>query len=140
MASAAGLVNRTRDTYGGAMAVRPVVIWPDERLRQPSVAIAAVFLVSGMCDQTSRFPYTLQSEPQRRALSAQLERISGKRIRPRYSVDPALIGGAMARIGSTVYDGSVRGQLQTLGRRLSTLRNSRSTFSSHDAFIVSTVS
>ena len=42
MASAAGLVNRTRGTYGGAMAVRPVVIWPDERLRQPSVAIASV--------------------------------------------------------------------------------------------------
>ena len=32
---------------------------------------------------------------------------------------PALIGGVVARIGSTVYDGSVRGQLQTLGRRLS---------------------
>jgi F-type H+-transporting ATPase subunit delta len=59
-------------------------------------------------------------EPQRRALNAQLERISGKRIRPRYSVDESLIGGAVARIGSTVYDGSVRGQLQTLGRRLST--------------------
>jgi len=42
MASAAGLVNRTGGTYGGTMAVRPVVIWPDERLRQPSVAIAAV--------------------------------------------------------------------------------------------------
>ena len=58
-------------------------------------------------------------EPQRRALNAQLERISGKRIRPRYSVDESLIGGAVARIGSTVYDGSVRGQLQALGRRLS---------------------
>jgi peptide deformylase len=42
MALAAGLVNRGRRTYGGAMAVRPVVIWPDERLRQPSVAITAV--------------------------------------------------------------------------------------------------
>jgi F-type H+-transporting ATPase subunit delta len=35
-------------------------------------------------------------------------------------VDGALIGGVVARIGSTVYDGSVRGQLQTLERRLST--------------------
>jgi len=42
MASAAGLVNRTVGSYVGPMAVRPVVIWPDERLRQPSVAIAAV--------------------------------------------------------------------------------------------------
>jgi peptide deformylase len=42
MAFAEGLVNRTGGSYGGSMAVRPVVIWPDERLRQPSVAIAAV--------------------------------------------------------------------------------------------------
>src|SRR3954447_13810856 len=41
MALAAGLVNRAGRSYGGAMAVRPVVIWPDERLRQPSVAVAS---------------------------------------------------------------------------------------------------
>ena len=42
MASSAGLVNPTGGSYGGVMAVRPVVIWPDERLRQPSVAVTAV--------------------------------------------------------------------------------------------------
>jgi peptide deformylase len=42
MASSAGLVNPTVGSYGASMAVRPVVIWPDERLRQPSVAITAV--------------------------------------------------------------------------------------------------
>jgi peptide deformylase len=42
MASSAGLVNPTGGSYGGTMAVRPVVIWPDERLRQPSVAITTV--------------------------------------------------------------------------------------------------
>jgi F-type H+-transporting ATPase subunit delta len=62
------------------------------------------------------------TETQREAINAQLEKITGKRIRMRVAVDPALIGGVMARIGSTVYDGSVRGQLQTLGRRLSTER------------------
>jgi F-type H+-transporting ATPase subunit delta len=60
------------------------------------------------------------TEAQRSAINAQLERLTGKRIRLRVAVDPALIGGVVARIGSTVYDGSVRGQLQTLGRRLST--------------------
>jgi F-type H+-transporting ATPase subunit delta len=49
-----------------------------------------------------------------------LERLTGKRIRARYSVDDALIGGVVARIGSTVYDGSLRGQLDSLGKRLST--------------------
>jgi len=58
------------------------------------------------------------SEPQRAALTAELERLTGKRIRMHYAVDGALIGGVVARIGSTVYDGSVRGQLQTLERKL----------------------
>ena len=62
------------------------------------------------------------TETQRAAINAQLEKITGKRIRTRFAVDPALIGGVVARIGSTVYDGSVHGQLQTLGRRLSTER------------------
>jgi F-type H+-transporting ATPase subunit delta len=54
------------------------------------------------------------NKEQQTALLAQLERISGKRLRARYAVDSALIGGVVARIGSTVYDGSVRGQLETL--------------------------
>ena len=60
------------------------------------------------------------SEAQRAALNQQLERTTGKRIRMHFAVDAALIGGVVARIGSTVYDGSVRGQLEALGRRLST--------------------
>jgi F-type H+-transporting ATPase subunit delta len=59
------------------------------------------------------------SEAQRRDLNSTLERLTGKGIRMRFTVDQALIGGAVARIGSTVYDGSVRGQLVSLERRLS---------------------
>lgn len=55
---------------------------------------------------------------QRDAVSLQLERITGKKVRMRFAVDRELVGGLVARIGSTVYDGSVRGQLQTLGKRL----------------------
>jgi len=58
------------------------------------------------------------TESQRTALRSQLERLTGKRIRARYAVDDALIGGVVARIGSTVYDGSVRGELQSLERLL----------------------
>jgi F-type H+-transporting ATPase subunit delta len=58
------------------------------------------------------------NESERRALNTELERLTGKRIRMRYATDSALIGGAVARIGSTVYDGSVRGQLASLERRL----------------------
>ena len=59
------------------------------------------------------------SETERASLNRQLQRITGRQVRAEYAVDPALIGGAVARIGSTVYDGSVRGQLASLRRRLS---------------------
>jgi F-type H+-transporting ATPase subunit delta len=62
------------------------------------------------------------TEAQRGALNARLEQLTGKRIRMQFAIDESLIGGAVARIGSTVYDGSVRGQLHSLGRRLSTER------------------
>jgi len=59
------------------------------------------------------------TEEQRVALIAALEKASDKRLRAQFAVDASLIGGVVARIGSTVYDGSVRGQLQVLKRRLS---------------------
>jgi F-type H+-transporting ATPase subunit delta len=58
------------------------------------------------------------TQPQRSLLGSELERLAGGKVRTRFSVDEKLIGGAVARIGSTVYDGSVRGQLHSLGRRL----------------------
>ena len=58
------------------------------------------------------------SAEQRNMLNGSLERLSGKRVRMQFKIDESLIGGAVARIGSTVYDGSVRGQLQSLERRL----------------------
>jgi len=55
---------------------------------------------------------------QQPALAARLSRLTGKQARLEFAVDPSLLGGAVARIGSTVYDGSVRGRLQALQRRL----------------------
>ena len=55
---------------------------------------------------------------QRDSVSHELERLTGKKVRMRFAVDRGLLGGLVARIGSTVYDGSVRGQLQALGKRL----------------------
>lgn len=55
---------------------------------------------------------------QRSSVEAQLARLTGKRVRCRFSVEESLLGGVTARIGSTIYDGSVRGQLERLRRRL----------------------
>jgi F-type H+-transporting ATPase subunit delta len=51
-------------------------------------------------------------------LESELSKLTGKRMRLRFDVDPALLGGVVARIGSTVYDGSIRGELRQLGRRM----------------------
>jgi F-type H+-transporting ATPase subunit delta len=59
------------------------------------------------------------SEEQRAQIGAELEKLTGKRIRTQWSVDESLIGGVVAKVGSTVYDGSVRGTLESLGKRLS---------------------
>ena len=56
--------------------------------------------------------------PRASAIEAQLARISGRQIRARYHVEESLLGGVLARIGSTVYDGSVRGTLEELRRGL----------------------
>jgi len=54
------------------------------------------------------------SAAEKKTLEAQLAQTTGKRIRAHYANDPSLLGGAVVRIGSTVYDGSVRGQLHKL--------------------------
>lgn len=48
------------------------------------------------------------------ALSKKLAGISGKKVRLKFAIDERLIGGMVARIGSTVYDGSVRNQLREM--------------------------
>lgn len=58
------------------------------------------------------------AEEEKRDLTARLEKLTGKKIRPRYHRDPQVLGGALIRIGSTVYDGTVRGQLRRLKEQL----------------------
>ncbi|MCU1270167.1 MAG: synthase subcomplex delta subunit [Acidobacteriaceae bacterium] len=58
------------------------------------------------------------SAEERSALEADLARAVGKKIRARYAQDRAILGGAIARVGSTVYDGSVKGQLEKLRQQL----------------------
>ena len=57
-------------------------------------------------------------DAERGALEAELVRLTGKQVRVQYAVDPELLGGAVARVGSVVYDGSVSGQLARLRRQL----------------------
>jgi len=47
-------------------------------------------------------------------LTAKLSRATGRRVRAEVIVDPDLLGGVVARVGDTVFDGSVRTRLQDL--------------------------
>lgn len=51
-------------------------------------------------------------------LEAGLRTATGKQITMRVTVDPSLLGGVVARVGSTVYDGSVRTQLRKMRDQL----------------------
>lgn len=51
-------------------------------------------------------------------ITAQLEKLSGKKVVLTRKVDPSLLGGVVARVGDVVYDGSARTQLATLRDQL----------------------
>ena len=57
-------------------------------------------------------------EGERSELETQAAKLAGSRVRTTYAEDPALLGGAIVKIGSTVYDGSLRGQLDQMKQTL----------------------
>ena len=60
------------------------------------------------------------NDDEKRHLNTVLEQRTGKKVQARFQIDPALLGGALVRLGSTIYDGSVRDQLKRLREQLET--------------------
>lgn len=58
------------------------------------------------------------SAAQKAEMAFTLERLTGKRVEAKYFLAPELIGGAVVRIGDTIYDGSLRARLNELRARL----------------------
>jgi F-type H+-transporting ATPase subunit delta len=58
------------------------------------------------------------SAAQKAELSRRVGQMTGQRVETKYVVDGNLLGGAVVRIGDTIYDGSVRGQLNALRAKL----------------------
>lgn len=58
------------------------------------------------------------SDAQKNEVLLNLELLTGKRMNLEFKTDESLIGGIVTRIGSTVYDGSVRTQLQELKQQM----------------------
>lgn len=60
------------------------------------------------------------SAGEKKQLNETLEKLTGKKVEAAYALDASLLGGAVVQIGSTVYDGSVRSQLNRLREQLET--------------------
>jgi F-type H+-transporting ATPase subunit delta len=53
-----------------------------------------------------------------KAIESRLGAVTGKNVAIDAAVDPALIGGVVAKVGGTVYDGTVKSQLEKLRKQL----------------------
>jgi F-type H+-transporting ATPase subunit delta len=57
-------------------------------------------------------------ESERKQIEADIARLTGKKVHARYEKDESLLGGAVVKVGSTIYDGSVKGQLEKIREQL----------------------
>lgn len=78
-----------------------------EQLNQRAGVVAA--------QVTTAHPITPELEE---ALRSQLLTLTGKKVRLEFGVDENLIGGVVTRVGSTIYDGSIRSQLNEIKDKL----------------------
>ncbi len=58
------------------------------------------------------------SDAEKKLLEAEVAKLTGRNVRARYQQDASLLGGAVVKVGSTIYDGSVRGQLEKIREQL----------------------
>jgi F-type H+-transporting ATPase subunit delta len=55
---------------------------------------------------------------ERTSLVAEVAKLAGGKVEAKFTHEPSILGGTVVRIGSTVYDGSVRGRLERLKEAL----------------------
>ena len=55
---------------------------------------------------------------QKKEMAQKIAEMTGQRVEPKYAIDAALLGGAVVRIGDTIYDGSLRSRLNELRAKL----------------------
>jgi F-type H+-transporting ATPase subunit delta len=118
---------RVLDAIAGRIGMFPqvrnfiAVVMGHDRLPALSEMVAEFAEVSdeqsGLAEAEITSAHAL-NDADRAELEAQVAKLAGSRIRATYREDKTLLGGAVVRIGSTVYDGSIRAQLSQLKQRL----------------------
>ena len=68
--------------------------------------------------ETEVFSPGALNDAQKREITQTLERVTGKKIEAKFSLDANLLGGVRVRVGDTIYDGSLRNRLDGLRERL----------------------
>jgi len=58
------------------------------------------------------------TDDEKRLLEAEITKLIGKKVKAKYAQDATLLGGAVVQVGSTIYDGSVKGQLEQIREQL----------------------
>jgi F-type H+-transporting ATPase subunit delta len=61
----------------------------------------------------------LLGDAEKQEFEVQVGKLTGKKVRAHYGEDQTLLGGAVVRVGSTIYDGSVKGQLERMREEIS---------------------
>jgi len=119
------VISRIVEVQGVARVVRNfLLVLSDHRRLDALMEVASAF--EAVVDERLGFARVgIQSAQalrpeQQYDLVRRISELTGKNVRPTYAVDPELVGGVIVNVGSKVYDGSVRGQLAALGRRLIT--------------------
>lgn len=97
------------------------VIMENQRLAELNEILAEYHTVADEQSGTAKAEITSArplGDADRAELEEQVAKLAGGPVRATYREDPSLLGGAIVRIGSTVYDGSIRAQLQQLKSKL----------------------
>jgi F-type H+-transporting ATPase subunit delta len=120
------VISRLAEAQGTARVVRNfLLVLSDHRRLHALTEVASAF--SNALDERLGFARAaIQSaQPlhpqQQNELVLKISQLTGKKVRPAWQVNPDLLGGVVVNVGSKVYDGSVRGQLAVIGRRLAAI-------------------
>jgi F-type H+-transporting ATPase subunit delta len=118
---------RVLDAIAGRIGMFPqvrnflAVIMDHQRLAELNEILAEYHLVvdeqSNLTEAEITSAHPLNDQD-RAELEAEVAKLAGGRVRTTYHQDPTLLGGAVVRIGSTVYDGSIRAQFEQLKQKL----------------------
>jgi F-type H+-transporting ATPase subunit delta len=113
IAAQSGMVKQTRNFIAILIEKRRLNLLPEmiEQLQ------AQVNERLGLADAevTSSRPL---GDDERRSLESQVSKATGKTVRATYEQDKSLLGGAVVKVGSTIYDGSVRGRLERMKHQI----------------------